>query len=141
MIDDPKLDVRHWPGHSPIPILLDREGRIPGNAQVFNQPRLIVVGERVLNDHKGVTYVRPRKTLTELLQVLYYEEKVGSILVEGGSETLSGFLREGLWDAIMVLESPRSLGKGLPAPTLPYLKRIQERRWLGPDLLTHYLPA
>lgn len=53
----------------------------------------------------------------ECLQQLY-EQRIQSVIVEGGRKTLDRFIESGLWDEARILVGDVTWGKGLPAPTL-----------------------
>lgn len=48
-----------------------------------------------------------------------YEEKIQSLIVEGGRTTLQSFIDGGWWDEIRVETAPLVVSGGTPAPTLP----------------------
>ncbi|MDR3339549.1 MAG: bifunctional diaminohydroxyphosphoribosylaminopyrimidine deaminase/5-amino-6-(5-phosphoribosylamino)uracil reductase RibD [Candidatus Symbiothrix sp.] len=56
-----------------------------------------------------------RIPLKELMATLY-EQKIQSLIVEGGATLLRSFLDEALWDETHIEISPLVLGKGLAAP-------------------------
>ena len=96
--DRPGLTPRHFLGPAPQPVVLDRRGRLAD------------VPSHWLHLHT--------QTVEETLQVLY-EQKLQSVIVEGGRRVLDAFIASGLYDEVRVLRSPRSLGAGLPAPAIP----------------------
>ena len=84
-------------------------------------------------------YVLSRATgdMTAVLQQMY-EQGVQSLLVEGGRETLQGFIDAGLWDEAFVETSPQMLAELLPsavqsvaAPTLKNARKTGTERVLG----------
>lgn len=92
--DNPMLDTRLWPGKSPRPIILDRRGRIPADARIFERNPLII------NSHAPLP-----ETLVQL-----YQQGFTSIMVEGGKEVLQSFINEGLWDIARIETSPCPFG-------------------------------
>ncbi|MDE6271512.1 MAG: bifunctional diaminohydroxyphosphoribosylaminopyrimidine deaminase/5-amino-6-(5-phosphoribosylamino)uracil reductase RibD [Muribaculaceae bacterium] len=101
--DNPKLDTRLWPGTDPRPVTMDSL-RLPREA-------LIMARSPILR--------RPNEPLGQFLNRLYKEEKITSLMVEGGTMTLQEFLNEGLFDEVRVEVSPIRLRNGIPAPDLP----------------------
>lgn len=69
-----------------------------------NSPRRIVLS-------RGTS---PQQILDEL-----YNEKLQSLIVEGGAKTLNSFIGLGLWDEIRVEAAPFSVYTGVKAPKLP----------------------
>ncbi len=96
--DHPSLTPRHFLGPAPQPVVLDRRSRLAD------------VPSHWLHLHT--------QTVEETLQALY-EQKLQSVIVEGGRRVLDAFIASGLYDEVRVLRSPRSLGAGLPAPAIP----------------------
>ena len=93
--DNPRLDVRLFPGRSPRPVVLDRRGRI---ASGF-----------LLEDRNDTLLLRDCETVDSLLATLY-ARGITSVLVEGGATVLSSFIASGLWDMARIETSPVILG-------------------------------
>ncbi len=96
--DSPTLTPRHYLGPAPQPVVLDRRNRLTD------------VPPHWLHLHT--------KTVEETLQALY-EQKLQSVIVEGGRQVLDAFIESGLYDEVRVLRSPQTLGSGLKAPEVP----------------------
>ena len=54
-----------------------------------------------------------------LLERLYAEFNLSSLLVEGGATVLNDFLKQDAWNEIKCWRSPAATGGGLPAPSIP----------------------
>lgn len=103
LVDQPQLTARHFMGPNPLPIVWDRRGRIS------NLPphwlRLSCV------------------SVSEALSILY-EQKVQSLIVEGGRAILDAFINEGVFDEVRVLRNPNVFFyDGLKAPQIPPCSR------------------
>jgi len=135
--DDPQLTVRLVRGRNPLRVILDSHLRIPLDSKVLNvreAPLLIATtqkadpGKMALLQQKGIEVLKlgkERVDLRELLNVLY-ERKIQSVLVEGGREVLTSFLREGLCDRLTVVISPKLIGEGLSPLGDLGIKKIEE---------------
>ncbi len=119
MADDPKLTVKERfveaPSH-PLKVILDSKGRTPSDAQLFDEGEfLIATTEEV--DKEG--WVKcgdgDRVDLKKLLDILR-ERGVRELLVEGGGEVVSSFLKGGLVDDIYLFVGSMIIG-GKDAPT------------------------
>ena len=77
--------------------------------------------------------------LKEILSILS-ENKITSILVEGGAEIFSQFIKSNLFDEIIVLQAPVILGKGIKSPTISKYKKLRllETQRLGNDIKLVY---
>lgn len=104
--DTPRLDTRLCAGHSPRPVVFDRRG--------------LGVGQYLLDDPRGTIYIGADRPLQQTLAGLYADEKITSLLVEGGASLLRSFIGAGLWDEAYVEVAPRPLGAmgRTPAPAM-----------------------
>ncbi|MBO4488219.1 MAG: bifunctional diaminohydroxyphosphoribosylaminopyrimidine deaminase/5-amino-6-(5-phosphoribosylamino)uracil reductase RibD [Bacteroidales bacterium] len=93
--DKPQLTTRLFPGKSPKRYVMQR-------------------GEEILSE---LPYTPLPSDVPQALQILY-EQKVQSVIVEGGRKTLNRFLEAGLWDEARILIGNCRFGRGLKAPTL-----------------------
>lgn len=160
--DDPSLDVRHVSGPNPRPIIMDPSGRMPESARLLMQPsrspiivtHAISADKKHMLEEKGATIWQLPGTDGRIdLQQLSFrlaEEKLDSLLIEGGGETAAGFLNAGLVDKVSMFIAPLIIGgaDAIPAVGGTGIKSISEAirlhrvttEWLGPDLLyTGYL--
>jgi diaminohydroxyphosphoribosylaminopyrimidine deaminase/5-amino-6-(5-phosphoribosylamino)uracil reductase len=139
--DDPELTVRHAPGGHPLRVVLDRSGRVPASARVFDaQAPTLRVAERAPDPLPGVEDLLlpfDESLLPALLEELAFRG-VNHLMVEGGAATLGRFIDDGLWDEAVRFRSPEPLGDGIPAPLLPGVLTHRER--LGSDWLDVYQP-
>ncbi len=120
--DNPHLGVRLVEGKDPLRVILGDEKKLPKDASVFRDENFIITKEKSI-----------KKVLEQLC-----EQGVVSVLVEGGSEVFSSFLKEKLVDEIQIFIAPKILGKN----ALPFAKiddnislstRFVQK--LGPDTL------
>lgn len=120
LTDDPKLDTRHFPGRNAISIVLDAEMKVGGDSDFFkNRDRSILVNGKESGQYGNLTLIQHTGSLQELLEHLYSVEKIGSILVEGGTQVLQQFLNSGLADEVIVIQGQIFLKNGLQAPIIP----------------------
>lgn len=123
LLDNPSLTVRHWPGESPLRIVLDRELSLPSTLRIFDGeiPTLIFTALADVPTRQGVEYVTLDFTQPILPQLLseLYKRRVQSLLVEGGACLLQSFIDADLWDEVHVETAPFLLKNGVQAPILP----------------------
>lgn len=97
--DHSRLNVREWYGHDPMRLVIDR------NHPCFD----------TLDFSKGKEDV-----LRQIMEYLY-NNKVQSLIVEGGAVTHQAFLDAGLWDEIrMETSTTKHVPCGTIAPQLPH---------------------
>lgn len=130
LADDPELTVRLVKGRNPTRIVLDSQLSIPPGARVLkDQPaaRTFVAATPAADKEKlaalrqtgiEVLTVPPdtdgRVDIGRLLKTLA-RRQISSVLVEGGAETITSFLRLGLADRLVVFIAPKVLGRGTDA--------------------------
>ena len=94
--DHPQLTTRLYPGKNPKRYVICRE-----------------------TDNVDIQYFTPLSSdLPTALQTLY-DQRVQSVIVEGGRKTLERFITAGLWDEVRILVGNQHWGKGTKAPALP----------------------
>jgi diaminohydroxyphosphoribosylaminopyrimidine deaminase / 5-amino-6-(5-phosphoribosylamino)uracil reductase len=133
LVDNPELTLRLAEGRSPTRVILDSRLKIPLDAKVLTHQdtaRTLVVAATT-----AATPVAPAKKaaalknmgievltvpadaqgkvdLIKLLEILGKRD-ISSVLVEGGGEVYTSFLKLGLVDKVVGIIAPKILGKGL----------------------------
>ncbi|MDB9835541.1 bifunctional diaminohydroxyphosphoribosylaminopyrimidine deaminase/5-amino-6-(5-phosphoribosylamino)uracil reductase RibD [Flavobacteriaceae bacterium] len=114
--DNPSLTTRKIQGSSPLRIVLDPQGRIPKESNVlldefdtliFSTKKSATTKEVVISDFKKIL---------EQLCALLHQRNIQSLIVEGGSKTLQGFIDSDLWDEARIFTSPKVLNEGIKKP-------------------------
>ncbi|WP_114777562.1 bifunctional diaminohydroxyphosphoribosylaminopyrimidine deaminase/5-amino-6-(5-phosphoribosylamino)uracil reductase RibD [Botryobacter ruber] len=142
LYDNPRLNVRHWPGRNPLRIVIDRQLQLPPHTMLLDKSQPTVVYNYLKQEeaHENLHYVQlsqEQDLLTQVLQDLHARNVV-SVLVEGGTYLLDSLLQAGLWDEAFVFRnSAKAIGAGIKAPAMVYGK-LQSTQTLGTDLLFHY---
>ncbi len=155
LADDPSLTVRHVPGTSPQPVILDSRLRFPLDAKMMGNARLPWIATTAAVDGVRADALRRagarvltlpsrgdgRVDLAALLQQLG-RDGIRSLMVEGGAGVIAGFLASGLADLCVLtivpvfvggLNAVADLGIGQTAD-FPRLTDVQTRM-LGPDVI------
>lgn len=115
--DHSQLNVRHWSGKSPMRLVIDR------NHPCFEG----------LDFSQGYASV-----LRQIMQYLY-DNKVQSLIVEGGAITHQAFLDAGLWDEIRVeTATDKYVVGGTKAPRLPLQVRPMTHETYGNNVIATY---
>jgi len=126
--DDPRLTVRLAEGEDPLRVVVDSGLRTPLDAAVLSggaaSGTLLAVSGRAAEDRRrafrdlGAEVVEipgeGRVDLPALLEELG-SRGVGSVMVEGGAEIITGLLSERLVDRLVVCVAPKILGSGIEA--------------------------
>lgn len=116
--DDPALTVRHVAGRQPLRVVLDRAGRIPASARVFDGAAgtLLFTGMQRRDVTVDQCLLEPEADPLPALLTELHRRSIRSLLVEGGAALLGHFLDAGTWDEARVITGARPLGNGTRAP-------------------------
>jgi diaminohydroxyphosphoribosylaminopyrimidine deaminase/5-amino-6-(5-phosphoribosylamino)uracil reductase len=130
LVDDPGLTVRLAKGKNPRRIIIDGKLRIPLRAKVLNDEgvdkTIIVATERASGEkaqslkNLGAEILWARENQRGKVDMDDLLGKLGrmgitSVLVEGGAEIITSFLRERLADKIVIVMAPKLIGEGIEA--------------------------
>jgi diaminohydroxyphosphoribosylaminopyrimidine deaminase/5-amino-6-(5-phosphoribosylamino)uracil reductase len=139
VMDNPRLNVREWPGSSPIRLVIDRSLRLSKKLNLFdnNSPTIIFNSLMDLQEN-NTNYVCidfKGNFLERILQYLY-ETGIQSVLVEGGRMLIDTFIHGNLWDEARVFKGKKVFGSGVPAPFIPMIQ--PEEYHIRKDILMLY---
>ena len=141
LADDPQLTVRDVDGDSPTPIVLDTHLDLPEDsrclrpgAMIFHggeydqakAKRLQKLGVRTF----AVDVVNGRVDLEAVLTVLAANQMI-RIMVEGGGEVITQFLKADLADELSVFFAPKLFGSGISWSRLTLATSVDEAVVLG----------
>ena len=120
--DNPKLNARLWQGNNPTRVIIDKDLKTPRSHHVLDGsvPTLVLTEQNVENTDENTAYIQvsfDKNLPVEICNVLY-DCSIQSVIVEGGRETLQGFIDANLWDEARVFIGNKELQNGIPAPTL-----------------------
>lgn len=119
-IDNPQLNVRDWSGRNPVRVYIDRSLRLSGKLNLLDgsQPTLCY---NLMKDEQTsmVTFVKlpDEQFLNHLLRDLA-KRGIGSVIVEGGAQTLEWFIASGCWHEARIFKTGTMLHSGVAAPRL-----------------------
>lgn len=141
LVDNPQLTNRFYFGKSPLRIVLDRNLTLPNKLHIFDQTqKTLIVTEALSPDPptSNIQYLQldfDHDFLNRLLSHLY-QQKITTLLVEGGARLLQSFIDQNLWDEAYVLVGDKTIEKGIPAPVLSGV--VNARFSLGKDQIIRY---
>mgnify|MGYP000006545419 FL=1 len=123
LLDNPSLTVRGWSGANPIRMVIDRNLTLPSDLHLFDGSQTTwVFTQQVKESTPYIIYHTldfTQDILPQICKVLY-DNKVQSVLVEGGTCLLQSFIDKGLWDEIFIEHARCVLKDGVPAPIIPH---------------------
>ncbi len=139
--DNPQLTARLWQGSQPLRVVLDRQLRVPAANAIFDAAAPTWVFNETKHEAGGnVEWVKAAFGSTLLDEVLgrLYDNKILSLIVEGGAQLLDSFISQGLWDEARVFTGDKLLKYGINAPKLEHSGKAFSTQ-LGNDRLAVYV--
>ncbi len=141
--DNPSLNVRHWGGTSPLRLVLDTHGSLPGHLTLLQESdqetRIYTLSPELERQNwaSNVSVCMLRQDQDLLSQVLedLHQKQILSLLVEGGAATLNQFITQNLWDEIYIERAPDLLYEGVAAPQLPLHPNGKIKKYHNHDIL------
>lgn len=135
LLDNPQLTARKWFGLNPTRIVIDRENKIPARSAIFNDAAPTIVFTASVPENKAgkenVKFIEidfAEDTNARILKQLY-NEKIYSVIIEGGAKLLSSFIEKNLWDEALLEISEKKLMSGIKAPDIKGLE-ISAKKYL-----------
>ena len=120
--DNPLLTVRHTKGKNPIRIILDSKGTIPINSRIIKTsseiPTIIVVSKKITDKNLLKLKKLPVEIIVsgensvnlKLLMKKLSTKKIKTILVEGGGTVNWEFVKNNIFNELIVTLSPYLIG-------------------------------
>ena len=122
MRDDPLLTVRYTKGKNPVRIILDSQGNISSKSKILQTsnevPTIIAVSKKITKSNLEKLYKFPVEVIItgensvnikSLLKKLS-DKKITTILVEGGGTINWEFIKQNLFDELIITLSPFLIG-------------------------------
>lgn len=137
--DNPTLTTRTFGGVSPVRVLIDKNLRVPKTYHLYNGEVKTIVFTNLEASHKNVQFKKidfSKNILPQVMEVLY-QEKIQSVMVEGGKQLLDAFLVQELWDEAFVFVGDATFEKGIAAPIMKN-NPIEEFK-LDSNKVKHYI--
>ncbi len=122
MKDNPSLTVRHTRGKNPVRIILDSKGEISIKSKILQTsnkvPTIIAVSKQItksnlqkLNNFSVEIITTGKKSVNiKLLLKKLSEKKIKTILIEGGGTVNWEFIKQNLFDELIITISPFIIG-------------------------------
>ncbi len=120
--DNPELTVRHVKSlRQPVRVVIDKDLKLTLKYKLIkNTPPLTIIFHSSLKkteDKKYLKYiyVKSNNNIIQVSDIVKHLYNIGyySILVEGGSFVFSQFIREDIFDELIVISAPKIFGDGI----------------------------
>jgi len=132
--DDPKLSVRLCEGQNPTRVIIDPRGRVDLSVELFSDDISDVVivtamqtnhparhMAKVIQLESDAFHLEPQAIIDAL-----QSSGLNKILIEGGNQTLSGFMDNDALDRLHLIVAPVIMGGGLSGLNLSPIDKLHE---------------
>lgn len=119
--DNPSLTTRDYVGKNPTRLYIDANHKITEHFAVTNAEAttLCLTNQLPENPIAHIIYKEVDfNNLVDAVCKVCYDEKLQSIIIEGGLNTLQQFIDAGIWDEARVFKSDTVILEGIKAPQL-----------------------
>jgi len=120
--DDPQLNTRLWTGPDPVRLVVDMDLRLPPSLNLFDKKVRTIVFNSIQHEQQdNLLYYQVTKDVSLVHQIAnaLYQQKILSVLVEGGAQLLQSFIDEDYWDeARIITNNTLFVEGGIAAPVL-----------------------
>jgi diaminohydroxyphosphoribosylaminopyrimidine deaminase / 5-amino-6-(5-phosphoribosylamino)uracil reductase len=134
--DNPNLTTRLAKGKNPLRIVIDEKLQLPQSLAVFNtEAPTLIINALKTEQHNSNHFLKLNfdNLLNELMTYLF-TQNIASLIVEGGTKTLTHFIENNLWDETLVFQNPHlKFNTGVNAPIINLSKASQQT--IGTDIL------
>lgn len=139
--DNPSLNVRDWTGRDPVRIVIDRYLKLGANQHLFDRKQKTICYNLIKEDSdQNLSYIRlENKNFLESMVENLFQQKIQSVIIEGGGQLLNSFIKANLWDEARIFVSPQRFEQGVSAPIIRGI--IKEIQKLDNDWLKILVPA
>lgn len=121
LADNPSLTTRDWFGAHPLRLVVDRDGVLPHAMSLFNGDAPTVIythNNSVKYPNAESIIVNTNHSIVSEITNDLYKRNIQSLVVEGGTQLIQLFIKEGIWDEARVIVGNKWFGDGLKAPFL-----------------------
>jgi len=130
--DNPKLNVRELAGVNPIRILIDRDLNVPASYHLLDGsiPTIVYTEiENAANSKANLQYITLdfSRDIIEQINNSLYQNKIQSVIVEGGAFLLNTLILNNLWDEARIIVGNAIFGRGVKAPVPKACEVVKEQ--------------
>jgi diaminohydroxyphosphoribosylaminopyrimidine deaminase/5-amino-6-(5-phosphoribosylamino)uracil reductase len=142
--DNPKLNVRNWSGQSPVRVILDNSMRIPLDFHVLDGSVETIVftsSTSLSSDKKNnltIEYIDYSGNVPQQICDVLYRKNIQSMIIEGGAQTIRGFVNSDLWDEARIFIGDVQYKEGVKAPQVNGV--IEKTLNINTDILKIVIP-
>lgn len=137
-LDDPTLTTRDWYGMNPTRIVIDRKLALPKELHLFDgKVNTIVFNSMEESDSNGLTLKKidfNSEVIPQILDILY-NEKLESVIIEGGTILLQSFIDKDLWDEAFIEISDLVINDGVKAPEIKKFNKRENMRRFNREII------
>ncbi len=121
--DNPHLTARNWSGRNPVRVIVDKNAELSKDYKILDKSaKTIVINSKKNLCQENIAYIKSNleKDSEKNILTVLYENKIQSLVIEGGAQLLNSFISSGLWDEARVFTGQKIFKRGLKAPVFNF---------------------
>ncbi|WP_237605497.1 MULTISPECIES: bifunctional diaminohydroxyphosphoribosylaminopyrimidine deaminase/5-amino-6-(5-phosphoribosylamino)uracil reductase RibD [Salinicoccus] len=129
MHDDPKLTARiEGGGDSPVPVILLGREKLSDGQKILDHPKrpIIYTANEANLKYDETCDVRVGEWTLDAILADLYAEGISSLFVEGGATVLTSFIKQQLYDRILLYVAPKIFGESRHALYKEQISSMEE---------------
>ena len=83
-----------------------------------NPKKFVLTNSTNINDSKFLKIYYKNKLSAKQICEELYKSDVQSVIVEGGTKTLTSFINDGIWDEARIIQSSKTIVEGIKSPKI-----------------------
>jgi diaminohydroxyphosphoribosylaminopyrimidine deaminase/5-amino-6-(5-phosphoribosylamino)uracil reductase len=140
-MDDPQLTNRLWKGPNPVRIVIDKELTLPPSLRIYDGTVKTITFNLIKHEETGnLLYYHVTEDVSLVHQVVngLYQQKILSVMIEGGAKLIQSFIDDDLWDEARVITNTSLIaGEGVAAPVLTNAN-LRMKEMIGTDQVSYF---
>lgn len=120
LVDNPSLTSRIKNRQNPVRIVIDKDLKLPADFNLFDRQAKTIIFNSKLDEDNLQHYIKLdfERNLPQQICSKLYEQNILSVIIEGGTNTISQFAKSNLWDEARIFTSDKLFGDGIAAPKI-----------------------
>ena len=136
--DNPSLTVRDYVGTTPLRFIIDPNNRWPKNSILIRDKyKTIIFNNKFNKIEKSNKWVKINfDSLKSELTKFFHQQKIQSIIIEGGSKTLNYFIKQSFFNEVRKIKTEKKLFSGIKSPV--FKNKFSSKEIITNNIIEYY---
>ena len=136
--DNPSLTVRNYKGTNPLRCIIDPNNRLPKNSIILKDKyKTVILNNKFNKIEKSNKWVKINfDSLKSELTKFFHQQKIQSIIIEGGSKTLNYFIKQAFFNEVRKIKTEKKLFSGIKSPI--FKNKFSSKEIITNNIIEYY---